>query len=68
MTRGTFTGTLASTNQITLPDAGLAVGSTPWGKAGFAVIDADSSARWVRGPVVKPTWGTNALATILQPQ
>jgi prepilin-type N-terminal cleavage/methylation domain-containing protein len=68
MTRGTFSGTLASTNKITLPEASLAVSGTPWGKAGVAIIDADSSARWIKGPVVTPTWGTNGSATILQPQ
>jgi hypothetical protein len=67
MTRNTFKD-LASTNQITLPEASLAVTGTPWGKAGVAVIDADSAARWLKGPVVKPTWGTNANASILQPQ
>lgn len=68
MTRNTFTGTLSSTNSLTLPDASLATSGTPWGKAGVAVIDADSAARWLKGPVVKPTWGVNANATILQPQ
>ena len=68
MTRNTFTGTLASSTKVTLPPASLSVSGTPWGKAGLAVIDADSSARWIKGPVVTPTWGTNAGATILQPQ
>ncbi len=68
MTRNTFTGTLASTNKITLPDASLAVSGTTWGKAGVAVIDADCAARWLKGPTVTPSWGTNASATILQPQ
>jgi len=67
MTRNTFQGTLSSTSQITLPEASLAVSGTPWGKAGVAVIDTDTSAKWIKGPIVKPTWGTNAGATILQP-
>jgi len=68
MTRNTFVGTLATTNKITLPDAGLQVSGTPWGKAGVAIIDGDSSARWIKGPVVTPTWSTNSSMTILQPQ
>lgn len=68
MTRNTFTGTLSSTSPLTLPEASMATSGTPWGKAGMAVIDADSAARWLKGPVIKPTWGTNANAAILQPQ
>jgi len=67
MTRNTFSGTLSSTNPVTLPEASLQVSGTPWGKAGVAVIDADTSARWIKGPIAQPTWGTNPNATILQP-
>ena len=68
MTRNTFTGNLANTNILELKDASLAVTGTPWGKAGVAVIDADSAARWIKGPNVRPTWGENPNASILQPQ
>lgn len=67
MTRNTFKGTLSTTNPLTLPEASAGVSGTPWGKAGVAVIDTDTSAKWLKGPVVRPTWGTNSSVTILQP-
>ena len=68
MTRNTFTGSLSANASLTLPEASLATTGSPWGKAGMAVIDADTAARWLKGPVVKGTWGDNASASILQPK